>query len=362
MPSAVTATRKSPGRAGRAAPALLLTCLLACANGATRGHEALPVDRVIADAPSAALPAMVDASESGHEVAASPPRNAAAARPCDRPSLVTRVGKIAHGELAWAKEDVLYAVEEAAHPSWDGATLERRTVPFTFPSHAGATTPWRVTFLPDNSGVELADPRTGKPVKTPAPLRDVRGDTAVDEKGRLYDVAAGKLLGSAWTCGPEDWASYSFSSTGRFLLCDVHGNGAGLRDIAAGWTAIVGDGALRLDPSESYAVVMPGPFEGYWGHVETKRKTIDKIVWDDQGHLTTKTIGERGDEVALVANAYAILGKASLAFYRACDDAKLLEVPDVGPASHVVSDLSFSSGGALLARVTTTATTVYKVE
>lgn len=270
------------------------------------------------------------------------------------PTRVTQSGSIP-ARTSWAGEVL---ADHVAKRAWQGATLAQAA--YAAPSSPAARTKWRAEPGPDNLGLTLFEP-DGKKMKTPAKLRDAFGDRAIDESGRVFDLQKRAYeIDAPLTCHATELPSYSFSRTGRFEVCDAHGVGLAVRELRAGFVATLGDGELWWSPDDNYALAQPGPFVGAWGHRETSRKTLDKIVFDKSGKPVTTAIGGAADVFALSSAAYAVLSNGKLIVRRACDDAVIAELaipPGPGAAT-----LSFSDSGALLACARDKETLVYRIE
>jgi hypothetical protein len=288
-----------------------------------------------------------------HAVASHGAPSASAALPPASPSAcgparAIVVGTIA-GQAYWVG-DVL--VDYRAKRAWQGSTLAPHPM---VPSTPAEDHPkWIVSSAPDEMEIEITDPATKKRVHTPEALSAIFGNLAIDVKGRVYDLAAKRYLDSEpLSCHPTEFSYYRFSKTGRFITCSAHGMGLAVRDRATRVVAGLGDGELELAPNDTNGLLLPGPLDGLWGHIETNRKAIDKVTFDSTGRATIVPLG--GESASASLTAYAVVAKNVATFHRACDDAVIGSAPGV-------TEVRFDDTGALAAATSETSTTVLRLE
>lgn len=238
-------------------------------------------------------------------------------------------------------------------------------------------------FDPETLAPATLPPKPQKPhAQTPSRYQEVvagRGLIFHDEPPAIVeDVATKKVLLKAPICSAGGAIGFTFSKTGRFLICDSSRSGQMLWDLNVpspnpdkplSWGAATSDPSLFVSPNDAYAIATPVLGFG------TELPSRDAIVYFDLNTHKDKSLGAAPiavpDKDGNLPNPSLPFGVAfcgegalfvvaeskELAVYRGADAQKLASAPSLQGG-----DVSFSASGRYVSQTRGHATTVYRLE
>jgi hypothetical protein len=267
---------------------------------------------------------------------------------CSSPKSIRRVATVQSGPaVQWVGETVVDG--HTLTTEWEGGK------PPDTVATAAPTAKWTVVSRPpDYFYVDVRD-RSGGLVATPTPLHEAESfsDLAIDEAGRVFNLATGKFAspepfacpppkgsaGAPADAGPNDWwwtrPSYYLSPTEALEECNLNHRSVTLRHLATGVVTVLGSVHLVFAPNDAYVLVEPSE--------DKTHTTTDKLTFDAAGVAHMRTLADRALACAAGPTAYAVATRTEVIVMRVCDDAVIGRMPLEGTWY-----LEFSPSGALL--------------